>query len=420
MTVQKIFVLTLFFAVISLSVKAENGRNEGSYPLIPDILYTDVETSKKMMERQEYVTDKAVVQLKAIQDGTLKPYRLYIGGRFVGTYISERTNTDGKFPILSRLPPTHTTGHTDAYGVVNDVTLNATAVFPWITGFVQGEYTEVEYPGQDRQQIRKYWMTLGNLDKFPVYMTAGKKSVNFGNFDSYAPFTHTHSAHYFWAQTDEPLLEIGYVNDHGTELAGSLIKNDRGLRVLNSPTNDDDYENFALNASQRYQFGKDGQKTLKIGAGYLHGSIYDGTVAHHPPGIGTSDRFWNHLVNTSAELSLEKVDVMAEYTQSIKKWPATDSRVKALTVQGRYRDSIASRPAKYTLAYSRGEQGDSNDEWYQMQQGIAGVEFDLTNHISSGAEYMVNHGFVPLILPRITSDDGVVSHSGIVGIKASF
>jgi opacity protein-like surface antigen len=111
---------------------------------------------------------------------------------------------------------------------------------------------------------------------------------------------------------------------------------------------------------------------------------------------------------------------MAEYTQSIKKWPATDSRVKALTVQGRYRDSIASRPAKYTLAYSRGEQGDSNDEWYQMQQGIAGVEFDLTNHISSGAEYMVNHGFVPLILPRITSDDGVVSHSGIVGIKASF
>jgi hypothetical protein len=110
--------------------------------------------------------------------------------------------------------------------------------------------------------------------------------------------------------------------------------------VLNSPTNDDDYENFALNASQRYQFGKDGQKTLKIGAGYLHGSIYDGTVAHHPPGIGTSDRFWNHLVNTSAELSLEKVDVMAEYTQSIKKWPATDSRVKALTVQGRYRDSM--------------------------------------------------------------------------------
>lgn len=417
---KTIYILMLFLSFQISFCDSAYADLDGSYELVPGVVLTDVEVSKDIMERQRHVTDKAIVQLKAIEDGKLKPYRLYLGGRIVGTYIAERTNTDGKFPILSRLPPTHTSGNSDSYGVINDATINATAVFPWLTGFVQGEYTEVEYPGQDRQQIRKYWVTFGDLEKFPFYATLGKKTVNFGNFESYAPFTHTHSAHYFWAQTDEPLLEIGYVNDHGTILTGSLIKNDRGLRVLNSPKNDNKYENFALNASQEIAFGSNDQNRIKIGAGFLRGSIYDSTLAHHPPGIGNNDRFWNNLVNGNIELSFSDFDFMAEYTQTLDDWPATGSPVRALTLQGRYNDTISDKATKYTLAYSRGEQGESGDEWHQMQQGIAGIEVDILPHLAIGGEYMINHSFVPLILPRITADDGVVSHTGIVGLKIAF
>lgn len=393
---------------------------DGAYTLIPDYVYTDLETSKKMMERQSYVTNKAIVQLKAIQDKKLEPYRVYVGGRFVGTYIAERTNTDGKFPILSRLPPTHTKGNSDSYGVVNDVTLNATVVFPWVTGFIQGEYTEVEYPGQERHQVRKYWVTVGDLNELPFYLTFGKKTVNFGNFESYAPFTHTHSAHYFWAQTDEPLLEVGYVNNYGTELSASLIKNDRGLRVLNTPENDDKYENFAFNASQELTFENKIIDRVKVGGGFLRGTIYDSTIAHHPPSTGANDRFWNSLLNANIEMSIKNIDLMAEYTQTLRDWPATNSPVNAVTVQARYNDTILEKPTKYTLAYSRGEQGESGDKWRQMQQAIAGIEVDVLPHLSIGAEYMINDGFVPLILPRVTADDGVVSHTGIVGLKLSF
>ncbi len=157
-----------------------------------------------------------------------------------------------------------------------------------------------------------------------------------------------------------------------------------------------------------------------MGAGFLRGSIYDSTLAHHPPLMGINDRSWNSLVNANIELSLSNYDFMVEYTQTLKDWPATDSKVRALTVQGRYNDTILEMPTKYTLAYSRGEQGDAGDEWYQMQQAIAGIEVDVLPHVSVGAEYMINHGFVPLILPRITADEGVVSHTGIVGAKVSF
>jgi len=297
------------------------------------------------------------------------------------------------------------------------MSVNAVITTPWVTGFVQGEYTDTEYPRQDQKQIRKYFVTIGNLEKFPVYATIGKKSVNFGNFSSYSPFTHSHSAHYFWAQTDEPLLEVGYVKDN-TMIAASLIKNDRGLRVLNSPENDDKYENFAINASHKVEMEED--VSFTIGAGFLRGTIYDSALAHHPPAIGFGDRTWNGAVTGHIEINLHDFDFMADFTRTVDDWPATDFKVSAMTVQGRYNDTILGRNSAYTLSYSRGVQGDSADEWHKMEQGIAGLEVELLPHFSVGFEYIVNSGFVPLILPRFTADDGVVSHTGIVGIKATF
>lgn len=423
---RKFFTITLGLCALILTsitnAHAENiltqfSNTDGSYEIIPDFLETNADLSNQIMERQEHVTDKTPLVLKARENGTLDDYRLYLGARFVGTYIAERTNTDGKFPILSRLPPTHTSGNSDSYSVVNDFTAHAIATLPWVTVQAQGEYTETEYPGQDRWQLRKYGVTFGDLSKFPLYATIAKKTVNFGNFSTYGPFTHSHSNHYFWSVTDEPLLEVGYVKD-GTMIAGSLIKNDRGLRVLNSPENDDKYENFAINASQTFELAED--KKIKVGAGFLRGTIYDSSIAHHPPTIGANDRFWNSAINANIEANLGKFDLMGEFTQTLKEWPATDTEVVAYTLQGRYNDTILSKPTKYSLSYSQGIQGDSGDEWFDMKQGIAGIEVDINPHLSIGAEYMVNDGFVPLILPKFTADDGVVSHTGIVGLKISF
>ncbi|AAV96237.1 hypothetical protein KQ247_04045 [Ruegeria pomeroyi] len=389
---------------------------DGRYDIVPGAVSTDAGYAARMFDRQDDVTNKTVLALRARQSGALQDYRLYLGGRFLGSVIHESTNTTGKFPILSRLPPTHTLGTSDTYGVVNEASLNATLTLPWVTAFVQGEYTEVEYPGQDATQLRKYWIALGDLNQSPFYLAIGRKTVNFGNFASYAPFTHTHSSHYFWAQSDDPLIELGYVTER-TELALSLLPAHRGLRVVSSPKNNGDYENFAFNASHRFDLR--GDMMLKLGAGYLRGTIYDSTIAHHPPGTGIN-RSWNGAYNVNATLSGSNFDLMAEFTQTEEVWPATGHSVNATTVQGRYRASVLGKPVTYSLAASRGIQGAKGTAWRKMDQVVLGMEMALNPHLTIGAEYMFNDGFVPLIMPTVTAVNGVRSHTVIGGIKLTF
>ena len=388
----------------------------GNYRIIPGAVETVLGYSETMFDRQDTVTNKIPFMLRARRDGLLPANRLVIGGRVIGTNITERTNTPGKFPILSRLPPTHTSGRSDNYGVINEATLGVTWTLPMVTVFAQGEYTEVEYPGQDDFQLRKYWVVLGDLDRWPVYLAFGRKTVNFGNFATYAPFTHSHSNHYFWSQSDDPVIEIGYVTDR-TELALTLIPEHRGLRVVSSPDNDGDLENFALNASHRFDLPNGGGLTL--GAGYLRGTIYDSVIAHHPPSVGIN-RGWNGAYNVNVTYTRGPLDLMAEFTRTEDAWPATGHKVSALTVQGRYRGQLLGRPAVYSVSGSRGVQGASGTEWERMEQVILGLEVDVARHVTLGAEYMYNNGFVPLILPTITADRDVESHTFIVGAKMTF
>ncbi len=399
----------------SLGAAAETHRQVGAYDF-GNVVKTDLRYSEKMFDRQDHVTDKIAVALRARQSGVLDPMSLYFGGRLVLTHISEKTNTAGKFPILSRLPPTHTAGKSDSYGVVNEASLNATLTLPYVTAFVQGEFTEVEYPGQDDLQLRKYWVVLGDLDVSPFYIGVGRKTVNFGNFASYAPFTHTHSSHYFWAQSKDPVIEIGYVTDR-THLAFTLISEHRGNRVISSPDNDDDLSNFAVNASHRFDL-QSGQ-SLTVGGGVLRGTIYDSTIAHHPPGVGVN-RTWNNAYNVNATFSGSNYDLMAEYTQTANTWPATGHIVSAATLQGRYRSTLWGKPVVYSATASRGLQGTDGTEWERMEQVILGFEIEPVPHIRLGAEYMFNAGFVPLILPTITGDRSVKSHTFIIGAEMTF
>jgi hypothetical protein len=394
---------------------AQSNTGDDSYELVPGVS-TALSYSRDMFDRQDFVTDKIAVALRARKNGELQTSQLYLGAHFVGTVIHEQTNTAGKFPILSRLPPSHTSGSSDTYFVVNDFSLSATLPLPLVTAFVQGEYTEVAYPGQDRTQWRKVWVAVGDLNRWPLYAAFGRNTVNFGDFVTYAPFTHSHAAHYFWAQTEDPHLEIGYINDR-TEIAVSVLPNDRGRRVISSPSNDGAYENYAINASHRLAVSQD--LDLTAGAGYLRGTIYDSVIAHHPPGVGV-DRTWNGAWNVNTTLGGGNFDVMAEFTQTEHIWPATGSKVSALNLQGRYRAQLWSKPTTYSLSVSRGKQGGSGTEWERMDQVILGVEVDVAKHLSIGAEYLFNDGFVPLIMPTVVSDRSVRSNTVILGAKLTF
>lgn len=382
------------------------------------LLHTNLGYSDIIFDRQEHVTNKPVKQLEMKSKGNIDNNKLYIGGRFLGSFMFEKTNTDGKFPILSRLPDSHGDDDHNEESVINEASVNLTyAPISWVTLFGQLEYTEVEYPGQDSTQFRKYYVMLGDLNILPIYGLFGRNTVSFGNFTSYAPFTHNHSSHYFWAQSDDPHFEVGYY-DHGLHIAASLIPDGRGLRVINSPDGDG-FENFAISARQQFNFSEN--ISAEIGLGYLRGSIYDSSIAHHPPSWNFGDNDWNAVYNIHATLSAYNFDFNAEYTQTEDDWPATNDKVLAFTIQSRYHHHLSSDvPAIISMMYSRGEQGESGTEWEFMEQLVAGYEAQLHPNIRIGAEYLFNRGFVPLIMPTFTGDRDVESHTGILGIELTF
>lgn len=389
---------------------------EGIYATADGRLRADLRYSERVFDRQNDVTNKVARLLRARAKGQVPEGSLTFGGRLIATQISERTDTPGKFPILSCLPPTHTRGTSDSYGVINEISLNATLALPWVTGFVQGEFTEVEYPGQDDVQLRKYMVIFGDLNRSPFYLAVGRKTLSFGNFASYAPFTHTHSSHYFWAQSEDPVIELGYVTDR-SEFSFTLIPAHRGNRVISSPRNDGALSNFTLNGSHR--FGTAPGHDLTVGGGFLRGSIYDSTIAHHPPGRGIN-RFWNELWDVNLTWSGPRFDVQSEFTRSMHGWPATGHHVQATTLQARWHRELAGNPITWSVSASRGVQGTGGTEWERMEQVILGVEYEATRHVTLGAEYMYNAGFVPLILPTITGDRSVESHTLIAGLKLTF
>jgi len=380
------------------------------------ILRADNALADMLFDRQDNVTNKPLQILLMQDSGALEEEKLYLGARYMLNHMRERSNTAGKFPIISRFPNQHASDKTGSETLVGDLSFNGVMNFDsWLTLFAQREYTEIFYPGQEPWQWRKFFVMVGDLDSFPVYATFGRDTIPFGKMDTYAPFTHNYNTHYFWAQAEKPFLSLGYYKD-GLHAQASLIPSGRGLRTTNTEDKSG-YDNFALNAS--YTGKLDNGVKYEFGGGFLRSTIYDSTLAHHPPGTGI-DNETNSAWDVNLTLNWRNFDLMGEFTQTTDKWPASLHKVRALTVQGRYNDSILSKPTTYSLSVSRGEQGEDGVEWERMIQTVAGIETQLHPNISLGLEYVNNVGFAPLIRIQNTSDRSVVSHTLVSGIKITF
>lgn len=377
---------------------------------------SNFEHSEKILDKQDYVTDKDLVHLLAKQDCSIQEFALYPSFLFNTIYIHERSNTAGKFPILSRSPPSHKSGKVGNKVFINDLLIAGTATFPWVSGHVEGMYTDIEFDAQENMQLRKYWVMVGDLNKFPMYFTVGRKTVPFGDFRSYAPFTHNHSTHYFWAQSESPIFSLGYY-DYGFNFVASLIRNNRGFRVLNT-TKKNGYGNFALTAAHHFCLCEDFK--AKVGAGFLRGTIYDSLIAYHPPGFTAPGQRISPAWNVNASLTYKEFDIAGEFSQTTRRWPAVMHKVHAWTAQGRYRHQICCMPTIYSLMFSRGVQGVKGTEWERMNQLVAGFEIKPHQNLRFGFEYLFNSGFVPLIMPTAVGDRDVKSHTFLLGGEIIF
>lgn len=417
--------------------------------------------SRDMLDWQENTTGKTLTLLANRANGQLVDNALYLGGAVQGAFMYQKTDVDGQFPLLSRFP-FFSNNTDDEAGVfaINNAALSFTSTFgDWTTIYLQPEYSETEYaPDQDEFQLRKAYVVFGNLERSPFYAAFGRKTIDFGNFDSYNAFTQNEGQHYFWAVSDQPVLELGFYNN-GWKFTGSAFSGGRQLRVAFADE-DNNIGNYAFTAEKEFLLGKYGAFT--VGGGYLHDTIYRDNFTSHtfqgrqngtPPANLISGR--NSAVNAFAEYNSPFFDAMVEYTTTLEPWAAAipqtpdgvpfpqylidplgsttnydninfDQDLEVLVAQLRIKPMVNGRRIAIAASGSWGNISDdfgnpiSGATFEDNQQHALSVEYPVNDYLDIGAEYVYNKGFIPFVAPQLVSNDETEAHAINIGFKARF
>jgi len=392
----------------------------------PRFLQQDFAYSHAILDWQENVTNKPLKILEFGAEGVPAAPGLLVSGAFWGNYLHETTDTAGKFPILSRFPDErrNRTNSGDRWLVSNAAIALTARPVSWFTGYAQYEFTEVEFPGQEDWQFRRIFGMIGDLDRSPFYAYFGRNVVDFGWLDGYNPFTHTVNNHFFRTDSDDPVIGIGYAKG-GLHIAGTLIPSGRHLRVADTEETNG-WDNGAINASYTFGDRDESGRELRIGGGYLHSTIYNNDVPHHPgPSFALSRQLSPDLVRNGAwDIFAEYVHgplrVGAEHTATTDAWPATGERVRATNFQAAWDFALFDRPTTLSAVYGIGRQGPDGSEFAELTQLAIGIETAITPFFSLTAEWVRNESFAPLINIRTASDADVTADAVLVGAKIQF
>ena len=422
---------------------------------------TNAYHSRDMLDWQENTTGKTMTLLANRANGTLQPNSLYLGAGLQGGFMYQKTEVPGQFPLLGRFPD-FSARTDDEAGVfaLNHAALGITSTFgDWTTIYLQPEYSETEFFGQDEFMLRKAFVVFGNLEKSPFYAAFGRKTIDFGNFDSYNAFTANEGQHFFHAVSDQPVVELGLYSN-GFKFTASAFSGGRQLRTAFA-NEENNIGNYAFNAEKEFLLG--GSKAFTVGGGYLHDTIYrDNFTAHTflarasgtPP--ANFIQYRNSAVNGFAEYNSDFFDAMVEYTTTLEPWAAAipqapdgtplpqylndplgsttdinninfDENLSTIVAQARIKPMM--RNGKRLAIAASGSWGNISDNFgnpafgtsfQKNQQHAASIEYPVNDYLDFGAEYVYNKGFIPFVAPQLVSNDQTEAHAINVGFKARF
>lgn len=373
-------------------------------------LQLDTPTMGYMLDFQNQQSEKQLAVLESQNDSGQFP-RIIVGGQMRASMIAAKTNSANKFSYLGRFPPDFTgTTATDARITQANAAMMLHAA-PGVSGYLETLFSDVfTFPtfNQGSFQMRQAYVVLGDLQQSPLYGFIGKKNVTFGDFRTLSPFSQAMPWHYF-----APLAEGiggGYSAD-GLDISAMAINGSRGIRVSDSPKKGH-LNNFAINGS--YTSRPDDETEITIGAGYLHGTIYNAGVAEHtdPSVTGPNNPAWD--VNTRVRLG--RYYATAEYVTTVNNWPVVAAPVQAYKTELGIDFPDLSVPTFLSASWSQGLQGDRGTPFRSNSQLVLGTQFRLHQNVDLSFEYIRSLGFAPLINITTVSDPNVIQNTFLVGL----
>jgi len=374
------------------------------------------ETSFAVLDHAEHTNIKILKQLQARSEGKLAD-TVTLGGGVTAIATAQRSNRESKFGYLMRNPTSaNQIGRDVSEAVVHSAQLSVTAnLTDQLTGYVEMLYNPEQSFGsgtitnlnRNQVQVRRAYVTLGDLDRSPVYAAIGKMDVPFGLNDTVNPFTNSTNWHSFSALAYG--AQAGYVRE-GLHARIMAVQGGAQFRAANVPVQGTSVpsrlNNFALDVNYTTELSP----TLELmgGASYIHGSPYcqDYPIFHFNP---CQENVPAYSLYTRVNLS--DFEFIGEFAETTKVWPGTavpdptnplsqfeavESR--AWTVGGRYGLDTpwSENETLISLEVSKFRAGDEGAPWERQNQIVAGLSHYLTPSVNLFGEYVHVDGFAPL------------------------
>jgi hypothetical protein len=217
---------------------------------------TDHDFSYQMLNKQE-ITGGAVKILNARQSKEIAPNSINIGGKGEMYAVYQKINGKSRSAICAN---SDDYSSTTINFPVFDLSFTGT-LGDWTSAYANLRASDVS---TSDIKLPHVYFVIGNLDKAPVYVLAGKKTVEFGNFNSMNNFIPTLTRAYFMAYGAQ--ASIGYTRNDVN--AVFTVMNGNGKYLLNSKASSaNQLNNFSLSTDYKNNIYN---IFYRIGAGYVN------------------------------------------------------------------------------------------------------------------------------------------------------
>jgi hypothetical protein len=373
------------------------------------------EFSYKMLDPNEDLR-KVNIFITERQKGNIKSGTVLIGSSLIALGDYQVSNTDSKFGYLMRHPTGNNQIGTEvSEAVVHSFQLSVSGtVNNWLAAhaellynpqqsFGTGLITDLE---RNQIQLRKGFILVGDLDKFPVYGAIGKMDAPFGQMGTVSPFTNSTMWHAFGGLGYGAQIGFKKWNVHATVMA---VQGGAQFRAMNTPVGDSTNVPSKLNnvvVDINYKVGFGSNSSFIFGGSYLHGSAYchEFPVFHFDP-CNENNPAWTAygrlLVN-------DRFTIKGGFAKTVNLWPGTHNPTPPLDVYAASKVSSKDIGVKYTFKNTSRVKHSVSAEFSDFIAGPDGAPWERQNQIVLGYSALINNssklflelfrtdGYVPL------------------------
>lgn len=409
----------LFLFCLTTSVLAQKPEESAKNGFIE----LNSEFSCKMLEPVQNLR-KVNIFIEERKAGNLKNKTVVLGSSLIAIGDYQKSNTDSKFGYLMRHPTANNQiGSEVSEAAIHSFQLSLSGtVNNWLAAYAEMLYNPQQSFGtglitsleRNQIQLRKGFMLVGNLNKFPIYGAIGKMDAPFGQTGSVSPFTNSTMWHAFGGIGYGAQVGFKKWNIHATVMA---VQGGSQFRALHTTVGDStnvpsQLNNFTADLNYTIHFTE--STKLSFGGSYLHGSAYchEFPVFHFEPCKDNNPGWaaYGKLVIT------ESLTLKGGFAKTLKVWPGTHNPTPPLNVFAASAVSSLDVGAKYIFGSGNSVTHSVSGEFSNFRSGPSGAPWERQNQIILG--YAASFDKASKLFLELFRTDGYVPLNWISGSNA--